>query len=377
MASGTPIANPRVLIDPYEDWAEAEPVPVIEGYGVDLLDAETRPWPRYGMDGAIIHLKARADFTTLFLYKIPGGGSSAPLKHLYEQLVYVLEGHGSTQIEGPDGTMRTFEWGPKSLFALPLNARYRLFNGSGDTPAVLACCNYFPLVYNLFMSEDLIFNCDNGFPERLGPDGYFEGEGQEYTLDRGPTLWETNFVADMAGFELKPQDDRGPGSTSIQFLLGNGVMKAHCSAMPVGTYKKAHRHGPDFFIFNVTGSGYSLMWYPEDDDMVRIDWRHGVVFAPPDMMYHQHFNTSPEWARYLAMNLGNRRFPFTGERKKQAAALGVSVKDGGRQIEYEDQDPRIHKIYLDELAKHGAPCHMSKFMDEQMLLDKMKATAEV
>ena len=28
----------------------------------------------------------------------------------------------------------------------------------------------------------------------------------------------------------------------------------------------------------------------------------------------------------------------------------VSIKEGGAQIEYEDQDPRIHQIWLDEIA---------------------------
>jgi hypothetical protein len=71
------------------------------------------------------------------------------------------------------------------------------------------------------------------------------------------------------------------------------------------------------------------------------------------------------------MNLGNRRHPFTAERKKQAKAIGVDVKEGGRQIEYEDQDSRIHRLYLDELAKHDAPCLMSEFMDESVLLERM------
>ncbi len=363
----------RLLIDPYLDWADAQPVPVVECYSVDLLDVETKPWPRFGMDGAIVHHKARADFTTLFLYKLAPGATSAPVRHLYEQLVYVLEGQGSTKIEGADGREITFEWGPKSMFALPLNARYQIFNGSGREEAVLACCNYLPLVLNLFINEDFIFDCGQDFPERLGPDGYFEGEGRDIPL-QGPGLWETNFVSDVSGFELKAWAARGPGNSTVQFILGNGVMKAHCSAMPVGTYKLAHRHGPDFFLFNVSGSGYSLMWYEDEPDYVRIDWRHGVVFSPPDMMYHQHFNTSPEPARYLAMNLGNRRYPFTSERRKQAGLLGVSVKDGGRQIDYADQDPRIHKIFLDELAKHGAPCLMSEFMDESILLDRMAET---
>lgn len=360
--------EPRVMIDPYEDWAAAEPVPIHEGYGIDLLAVETKPWPRFGMNGAIIHLKARGDFVTLFLFDLPAGTSSAPVKHMYEQLIYVLEGQGSVSIERPDGTTATFEWGPKSLFAIPLNARYRIFNGSGRERAVLACCNNFPLVLNLFVNENFVFNCEHKFPERFGPEGFFEGEGVEINLKRWPCIWETNVVADVSSFELKPYDSRGPGSTQIQFILGNGIMKTHCSLMPVGTYKKAHRHGPDYFLFNVTGSGYSLFWYEGSKDFTRVDWHHGCVFSPPEMMYHQHFNTGEEPARYLAMNLGNRRYPFTNERKKQGEALGVSVKDGGRQIEYEDQDPRIHKIYLEELGKRGATCRMSVFMDESVLL---------
>jgi hypothetical protein len=31
----------------------------------------------------------------------------------------------------------------------------------------------------------------------------------------------------------------------------------------------------------------------------------------------------------------------------------VSVKLGGDQIEYEDQDPRIHQIWLEEMRKRG------------------------
>jgi hypothetical protein len=74
------------------------------------------------------------------------------------------------------------------------------------------------------------------------------------------------------------------------------------------------------------------------------------------------------------MNLGNRRYPFTGERKKQAKTIGMSEQDGGRQITYEDQDPRIHRLYLEELAKNGVSCRMSEFMDESVLLDRMAQT---
>mgnify|MGYP003474131533 CR=1 FL=1 len=45
----------------------------------------------------------------------------------------------------------------------------------------------------------------------------------------------------------------------------------------------------------------------------------------------------------------------------RGAALG---QDGGCQIEYEDQDRRVHDIFLKELAKTGAKSKMSQFVDE-------------
>jgi len=42
------------------------------------------------------------------------------------------------RIETSDGRPHSFEWGPKSLFALPLNTRYRHFNGSGRERARLS-----------------------------------------------------------------------------------------------------------------------------------------------------------------------------------------------------------------------------------------------
>jgi hypothetical protein len=97
---------------------------------------------------------------------------------------------------------------------------------------------------------------------------------------------------------------------------------------------------------------------------VRVDWQHGVVFAPPDQMFHQHFNTSADPARYLAVAFGGLRYPFTQAKRDVFNGMDVKVQDGGCQIEYEDQNPRVHRIYLDELTKHGVKSGMSPFIDE-------------
>ena len=352
------------LLDPYGDWASGEGVPVVEDFGVDLLAVETKPWPRLGCGGAIVHLKGRGDFVAVFLHDLAPGAKAAPQHHLYEEVVYVLEGHGSTTVEAHDGAKHSFEWGPKSLFALPLNARYRHFNASGRERARLAVTNDLPLMLNLFHNDDFIFDNPSRFPERDGAARYFSGEGEFIPMRPGRHMWETNFVPDLSAFELKAWEKRGAGSSNMKFILADGTMHAHSSEMSVGTYKKAHRHGPDFHVYSVTGKGYSLLWYEGDAEFVRVDWRHGVVFAPPDMMYHQHFNTAPEPSRYLAVALGSMRYPFTAEKRNLATGVDIDVRDGGRQIEYENQDPRIHRIYLEELRRSGVESHMGAYIDE-------------
>src|ERR1700730_2016088 len=120
-------AQPRYGVDAYLDWVAQEGIPVVEDYAIDLFKVATAPWSRYGVNGAAVHLKGRGDFANMFVLDIAPGRSTAPQRHLYEDVVYVLEGTGSTQVELADGSKRSFEWVAKSLFAIPLNAKHRHF----------------------------------------------------------------------------------------------------------------------------------------------------------------------------------------------------------------------------------------------------------
>src|SRR5919199_1147092 len=154
----TDAAQPLMLLDPYGAWAEAEGVPITEDFGIDLLKLSTAFWPRMGVDGGIAHLKGRGDFVAVFVLDLAPGARTEPQRHLYEEVVYVLSGHGSTTVETSDGRQHSFEWGPKSLFALPLNARYRHFNGSGREHARLASTNNLPIMLNLFHNARFVFD---------------------------------------------------------------------------------------------------------------------------------------------------------------------------------------------------------------------------
>jgi quercetin dioxygenase-like cupin family protein len=359
---------PRYRIDSYLDWVKAEGVPVVEDFGIDLFSVTTQPWPRYGMKGAACHLKGRGDFASMFLFEMPPGGSSIPQHHIYESVTYVLEGTGSTQIEFPDGAKRSFEWGERSMFAIPLNAKYRHFNGSGQKRVLMVSTTNMPMVMNLFHNENFIFNNNAVFADRMGKDEYYAGEGDFVLIRPGNHMWETNFVPDLEQLELHQWEDRGAGSSNIMFVLADSSMHAHISEMPSGTYKKAHRHGPGAHVMCVAGTGYSLLWYESEKDFLRIDWKHGVVFPPADQQLHQHFNTSNRPARYLATGVGGIRYPMLaskwrtgGDGTGQKGAVSLSIKEGGDQIEYEDQDPRIHPLWLAEMARNGGTPKMEKY----------------
>ncbi len=359
---------PKFLHDNFLEWCLNQPVPVVEDFGIDLMTIKMDPWDFFGMNGAICLLKGRDDFISIFGFELAPGGKSRPMSHVYEDVIYVLSGQGSTVVDSVDGRKHSFEWGNNSLFAIPLNARHQHFNGSGQEPARFASVHNFPYLINLFRNEEFIFNNPVQFPERHGKDGYFAGEGELKMVSPGRHQWETNFVTDICNFELKSWDKRGPGSTSLRWVLSDGTLGCHTSEIPVGTYKKGHAHMAGVNVFAVNGRGYSLLWYDEGE-YTKVDWQHGVVCAPPEMMFHQHFNINADPSRYLAIQMGTVRYPLTQVKKNLWGGKGVdtSVEDGGLQLEYENQDPRIHRIWLDAIAETGVESQMGGIFDEDAI----------
>jgi hypothetical protein len=120
------------------------------------------------------------------------------------------------------------------------------------------------------------------------------------------------------------------------------------------------------------GTGYTLLWNEGDRDLQRVDWRHGMCFAPPDNMVHQHFDASARAARF-AIGFGTKRYPLVCERRVGSGGMrtDVSIRDGGAQIEYADQDPRIHARWLAELRKTGVKSQIGALFDETQVLSSI------
>jgi mannose-6-phosphate isomerase-like protein (cupin superfamily) len=372
--SGTDNNGGLCLADSYLDWMARQGIPIVEAVAVDLNAIETAPWSRLGggARAAFVQLRGRGDFVGLQVIEIPPASATDWARHLYDDVFYVLSGHGSTVVDAGAGQTHSFEWGPRSLFAPPLNTPYRLFNVSGTESLRLVSANDLPFLLNVFRNEDFLFDNPFSFPDRVGRQGYFAGDGDFLPIKPGKHMWETNFVPDLASLTLPEWEARGAGSRNVKIILADSSMHSHTSEMPIGSYKKGHRHGPGAHVFAVTGSGYTLMWNDGDAEFERHEWRHGFVFAPPEGMFHQHFNTGREAARYLAISMGSHRYPVLGHKLKLKQAPDASIQEGGAQINYEDQDPRIHAIWLRELAATGVASRMGRYFDEDRIRQEQR-----
>jgi mannose-6-phosphate isomerase-like protein (cupin superfamily) len=336
---------------PYEKWAHEQGIPIVEGYSVyDLNAVEVAPWDWAGGFGALVHLHGTSGTNNAYVAEIPPGGELKPQRHLYEMFVYVLSGRGATSVWTDESHKHQFEWEGGALFAIPLNASYQLFNTSGSEPARFYAVTTLPLMLDLMHSRDFVFRNPWTFTDRFDSSDmeYFSRQGTQYP----GRVWETNFVPDVNRFELQDWSIRGAGGRNIFFELADSTMCASISEFPVGTYKKGHRHGPGAHVIILDGQGYSLMWR-DGQDFVKVPWKSGTVFVPPDMWFHQHFNTGPKPARYMPIRWGSSKYHMFNY-------LGITkdVKEGGDQIEYEDEDPRIRQMFEEELAKNGVESKM-------------------
>jgi uncharacterized RmlC-like cupin family protein len=361
--------------DPYLDWQKREGVKVIADYRFeDMNTVELGAWERKGGKGAVIvipnppakgSLRSRppALVDDFHLIEISPGGKSEPEHHMYEETVYVISGRGTTNLTVGDGHNQIIEWKAGSYFTIPLNVTYQHFNASGTEPARYGSITNLPVILRQFNSYDFIFNNPFQFTDRYsGNDAaFFNGDGKVYRNPLGrnlQTIWKTNFVPDVDNMPLWTYASRGASGTNTHFRLDGNVTHSHVSEFPVGTYKKAHMHGPGAHLVICGGVGFSLFWWPDNEELLKVDWKKGsLVSIPYENTYHQHFNTGTEPARYLAMGGGNGQ-PGAGDE----GATNTSIKEGGYQVEYEDEDPEIHKIFEAELKEHGAECRMKDFI---------------
>ena len=343
---------------PYTRWVKSEGLDIIGAHYVsNLHTVELKSWPRRGGRGVYINHEASRTSNDCYVCEIPAGLKLTPQRQLFEEMIFVLDGRGSTTVWNDAGQRITFEWKAGALFAIPLNAWHQHFNGSGREPARFVAGTNAPPVINLYEDVEFVFNTQHDFRNRFaGEPDYFANKGEQQGL-----LLVTNFVADAANLPLIAARERGAGGGHIRFNLARGSMNSHISQFPVGTYKKAHCHGPGAHVIVLSGEGYSLMW-PEGEEPRRYDWQVGTMIVPPNLWFHQHFNTGTTPARYLAF-----KHETVSIRNAQGVPKAwISRRVGGDQIDYADETPVVRTLFAQELAKRGLEPRMDKAYESEL-----------
>ena len=352
-------------ISAYDAFIAKEGIPNHTGFAIaDLRAVELGPWARLNCLGAYINLDGNAGTNDAYVAEIPPGGKMAPEKHLFEKDIYVLSGRGATLVGDDPNNQASFEWKAGSIFSVPLNISHQHLNGSGDEPARFLAVTTLPIVLSLFHNEEFVFSNPFVFEDRYGDRRQYQGEGRMYTGNSGRVnVWETNFIPDIETFTTFSWKERGAGGSSVMFELADNTQAAHVSQFPVGTYKKAHRHGPGAHVIIISGAGYSLLWPPNGrvpEDVIRVDWERGAMVVPPNDWFHQHFNGGTEPARYLAFRWGSQKHGFVFD----PGEADMSEKLGGAQIEYEDEHSWIHDTFAETVAKVGGESQMAEFLPQ-------------
>jgi len=104
------------------------------------------------------------------------------------------------------------------------------------------------------------------------------------------------------------------------------------------------------------------MW-PEGEEPQRFDWEVGTMIVPPNMWFHQHFNTGTTPSRYLAF----KHEASLSATRKACRKPGSGRRVGGDQIDYLDEKPEVRRIFAAELAKHGIAPRMDQAYAKEMV----------
>jgi mannose-6-phosphate isomerase-like protein (cupin superfamily) len=335
---------------PYERWVRSQGLDIESATYVRQLRAiPLKPWKERGGSAVFLNHESTRTTNDAYVCEIPAGGELKPRRQIFDEMILILSGRGSTTVWNDAGARQTFEWKENSIFAVPMNCWHQHFNGSGEAPARYVAVTYLPQVINLFGEPDFVFNNAHDFKTRFnGEPDYFSTKGEQKGF-----LLTTNFVADAVNIPLITAASRGGGGGHLRFNMARGALPSHISQFPVGTYKRAHSHGSGAYVIVLSGRGYSMMWH-EGEKPNRYDWEVGTLITPPAGMYHQHFNTGTTPARYLA-------FRNISIRNSQGVPYSwISRRVGGTQIDYADEPQVVRDIFDKEIAASGVTSRMGE-----------------
>src|SRR5262245_44383441 len=106
---------------PYTRWVKSEGLDILDGlYIPNLRTIDLKPWARREGRGVFINHEASRTTNDCYVCEIAPGKKLAPQRQLFEEMVFILDGRGSTTVWNDAGARITFEWKAGALFGIPL-----------------------------------------------------------------------------------------------------------------------------------------------------------------------------------------------------------------------------------------------------------------
>ena len=361
---------------PYDSFMEAEGIPIYRDIGVrQVQNLPMAPWKRLGGRGSYIQLFGTEGLWGMYIVEVPAGGALNIERHIYEKMVLVIEGRGSTEV-WQEGQVhpQTFEWQKGSMYSIPLNAFHRFVNAT-NSPALLLCGTSAPNMFNLLDNTHFIFNCPYNFNDRYnGTSDYFQAK-EDVLPDpvRGLAMRRTNFLPDVISCELPLDNRRSPGYRRVEPHMAGNRFYQWIGQHETGRYSKAHKHASAAVLICLKGKGYTYTW-PEAlgsrpweagkaEFVKRQDYEFGGMVTAAPMTgdwFHQHFGVSKDPLRLTAWfgpnNSRARKPGVPGEAITDRGA--IDIKKGGDAIPYCEEDPYLLKEFKEALAREGSESRM-------------------
>ena len=89
---------------PYTRWVKAEGLDIISAHYVPSLNTvDLKPWARRGGKGVYINHEASRTSNDCYVIEIAPGKQLEPQRQLFEEMIYVLTGRGSTTVWNDQG----------------------------------------------------------------------------------------------------------------------------------------------------------------------------------------------------------------------------------------------------------------------------------
>lgn len=367
---------------PYDVFMEDQGIPIVREIGVSKVqNLPLKPWKRMGGNATFIQLFGTEGLWGCYVIEVPGSGALATERHLYEEQYLVIEGRGTTEVWLEGGKKNVFEWQKGSFFAIPLNAYHRIVNGS-SAPALLLAGTTAPNAMNLYANNDFIFNNEFAFRDRFDNNKEFFKETEGITPDpvMGRAMRRTNFLPDIINCDLPLDNRRSPGYRRFEPYMAGQQFYSFIGQHETGRYSKAHAHISAAVLICLQGKGYTYTWPSSlgprpfadgnGDKVFRVDYEPvGMVSAAPMSgdWFHQHFGVSKAPLRLTAWCGTNTSF---GGHSVWGGRPGVfqkdtssnDIRDGGKSIPYDEEDPFIRQEYEAALKSLGTETRMEEWL---------------